>query len=158
MTGFEVVICGGGIAGVEGLLRLRRLAGDRVQVTLVSPEGEFVYRPLAVRGPFGLEGARRYPLGRIVSDAGATWVRDRAARIDGDARTVQTEGGREVSYDALLLALGGAGVLTLCARAAVHRPRRRSELPWDRAGDRARPGEECCVRAPERPGVAGAAL
>ena len=107
MTGFEVVICGGGIAGVEGLLRLRRLAGDRVQVTLVSPEGEFVYRPLAVREPFGLEGARRYPLGRIVSDAGATWVRDRAARIDGDARTVQTEGGREVSYDALLLAVGG---------------------------------------------------
>ena len=107
MTGFEVVICGGGIAGVEGLLRLRRLAGDRVRVTLVSPEGEFVYRPLAVREPFGLEGARRYPLGRIVSDAGATWVRDRAVRIDGDARTVQTEGGREVSYDALLLALGG---------------------------------------------------
>lgn len=106
MAGFNVVICGGGIAGIEGLLRLRRLAGNGVQVTLLSPEDDFVYRPLAVREPFGLADTRRYPLERIASHTGASWVRDRLERVDVDAWTVHTVGGRELSYDALLLALG----------------------------------------------------
>ena len=41
MDGFHVVICGGGVAAIEGLLRLRSLAGDRVEVTLVAPNEEF---------------------------------------------------------------------------------------------------------------------
>ena len=103
---FKVVICGGGIAGIEGLLRLRRLAGDGVQVTLVSPEDEFAYRPLAVREPFGQADARRYPLQRIASDTGARWVRGRLADVDVDACRVRTESGEELSFDALLLAVG----------------------------------------------------
>ena len=106
IAGFDVVICGGGIAGIEGLLRLRRLAGNSVRVTLVSPEDEFVYRPLAVREPFAQADARRYPLARIASDTGASWVRDRLASVDVDARKVHTESGDELSFDALLLALG----------------------------------------------------
>ena len=100
------MICGGGIAGIEGLLRLRRLAGDRVQVTLVSPAREFVYRPRAVREPFELADARSYSMQRIASDAGATWLSDRLARVDAPGNTVHTEGGRELPYGALLLALG----------------------------------------------------
>ena len=106
IAGFNVVICGGGIAGIEGLLRLRRLAGNSVRVTLLSPEDEFVYRPLAVREPFAQAEARRYPLERIASDTGATWVRDRLASVDVDARKVHAESGDELSFDALLLALG----------------------------------------------------
>jgi sulfide:quinone oxidoreductase len=105
-TRFRVVICGGGIAGVEGLLRLRRLAGDAVDVTLVSQHAEFVYRPLAVFEPFVGVAAQRRPLQRIASDAGARWIQDRVESIDGDARNVQIACG-ELSYDALLLAVGG---------------------------------------------------
>jgi sulfide:quinone oxidoreductase len=110
MASLNVLICGGGIAGIEGLLRLRRLAGERVQLTLVSPEAEFVCRPLAVREPFALEGVRRYPLERIASDTGARWIQDRLERIDVDACMLHTKGGRELSYDALLLALGAQEV------------------------------------------------
>ena len=84
MASLNVLICGGGIAGIEGLLRLRRLAGERVELTLVSPEEEFVCRPLAVREPFALERVRRHPLERIASDTGAKWIQDRLERIDGD--------------------------------------------------------------------------
>lgn len=52
MADFRVVICGGGIAAVEGLLRLRALAGDAVEVQLIAPNDELVYRPLAVGQPF----------------------------------------------------------------------------------------------------------
>ena len=102
----KVVICGAGVAGAESVLRLRRLAGDTVQLTLVSPEDEFTYRPLAVREPFARASVRRYPVQRIVSDTGATWVKDRLAEVDADACEVHTEGNLELPYDALLLALG----------------------------------------------------
>ena len=48
MSRFRVVICGGGIAAVEALLRLQTLAGDALDVSLVAPNDELRYRPLAV--------------------------------------------------------------------------------------------------------------
>jgi sulfide:quinone oxidoreductase len=59
---FRVLICGGGIAATEGLLRLRRLLGDAVNVTLLAPNDELRYRPVAVQEPFSRPGAKRYPL------------------------------------------------------------------------------------------------
>ena len=50
---FSVLIAGGGVAGLEALLALRDLAGDRVDLRLLAPEAEFVYRPMAVGEPFG---------------------------------------------------------------------------------------------------------
>ena len=46
------VIAGGGVAGLETLLALRALAGDRVDITLVTPELRFVNRSMAVDQPF----------------------------------------------------------------------------------------------------------
>lgn len=106
MSRFEVVVCGGGIAGVEGMLRLRRLAGDRVRLTLVSPESALTYRPLAVREPFAPTSLRRYSLDRIVADLGAQWVKDRLSSVNPASRSVRTESGAELEYDALLLAVG----------------------------------------------------
>ena len=71
MADFRVVICGGGIAAVEGLLRLRRLAGDSLDIQLLAPADELVYRPLAVREPFAFGAPRRYPLRRIARDTQA---------------------------------------------------------------------------------------
>jgi sulfide:quinone oxidoreductase len=107
MKSFSVVICGAGIAGVEALLRLRRLANSRVDVTLVSPGKELVYRPLTVLEPFSDQAARHYSIERIVADTGSTWIPDSLGWIDRDERTVHTAGGAILRYDALLLALGG---------------------------------------------------
>jgi sulfide:quinone oxidoreductase len=49
---------------------------------------------------------RRYPLQRIASDLGARWVRDRLRSVETTSRTVHTEGGVELQYDMLLLAIG----------------------------------------------------
>jgi sulfide:quinone oxidoreductase len=107
MSRFAVVICGGGVAGIEGLLRLRRLAGDSIHVILLSPERELVVRPLAVLEPFAMGHARRYPIERVAADTGARWVCDGLAWVDRKGRTVHTTGGQELPYDALLLAVGG---------------------------------------------------
>jgi sulfide:quinone oxidoreductase len=124
MNRFAVVICGGGIAGVEGLLRLRHLAGDNVDVTLLSPERELIYRPLAVLEPFATGRAHRYPMERIAADTGTRWVREALAWVDREGRTVHTASEQELPYDALLLAVGGrqrapaAGLDLFTARSA----------------------------------------
>jgi sulfide:quinone oxidoreductase len=67
----QVLVAGGGVAGLEALLALRDLAGERVELTLLSPEAEFVYRPMAVVEPFGRGRADRRPPADIASDVRA---------------------------------------------------------------------------------------
>lgn len=102
----RVVIAGGGVAGLEALLALRDLAGDRVDLTLLSPEADFVYRPMAVAEPFGRGRADRHPLATIAADIGAQLIRDALAEVDPEARVAITATGQRLSYDALLLAVG----------------------------------------------------
>jgi sulfide:quinone oxidoreductase len=106
MDRFKVVICGGGIAAVEGLLRLRRLAGEAVDVTLVAPNDELRYRPMAVQEPFSRPGARSYPLRRIAQRASADWMQAALEWVDPDGQVAHTAEGGSVEYDALLLAVG----------------------------------------------------
>jgi sulfide:quinone oxidoreductase len=107
MERFRVVICGAGIAGIEALLRLRKLAGDDVDIVLVSPSSHLDYRPLAVIEPFGSESIRRFPIDRIAADLRAGWVQESLGWVERSAQTAYTSAGEAVPYDALLLALGG---------------------------------------------------
>jgi sulfide:quinone oxidoreductase len=103
---YRVLVVGGGVAAVEALLALHDLAPDRVAVTVLAPNSDFVYRPMSVREPFAYTSAARYPLATIVADAGATLVRDKVARVEPEQRLVHTESGGTLEYDALILAMG----------------------------------------------------
>jgi sulfide:quinone oxidoreductase len=110
MPDFRVVICGGGIAAVEGLLRLRKLVADSVHVDLVAPNEQLVYRPLAVREPFAFGPPRRYPLRRIARDGHADWIQDSLSWVDLEGQVVHTGEGEAIGYDALLVAVGARQV------------------------------------------------
>jgi sulfide:quinone oxidoreductase len=81
-----------------------------VDIELIAPNDELVYRPMAVREPFAAGPPRRYPLGHIAHDAGAKWTQDSLAWVEPDARVVHTAEGRGVEYDALLIAIGAKQV------------------------------------------------
>jgi sulfide:quinone oxidoreductase len=102
-----IVIAGGGVAGLEGLLALHSILRDRVGLTLIAPDRDFVYRPLAVAEPFGLGHALRIPLTRFADDVGAELVIDGVTGVDdARGRVMLGEGGTR-AFDALLLAPGG---------------------------------------------------
>jgi sulfide:quinone oxidoreductase len=106
----RVVIGGGGVAGLEALLALHALAGDRVRLTLVAPDPEFSYRPLAVAEPFSRGRAERVPLEAFAQDTGAELVRDAVAGVDDAAGEVRLGSRGTLPYDALLLAPGARAV------------------------------------------------
>src|SRR5690242_4189067 len=107
---FRVLVAGGGIAGLEALLTLHAISGDRVELTLLDAQPDFVYRPMKVAEPFARGRARRYPLAGIARDAGAQLVPDAITAVDDEARTARTAGGMALRYDALLLATGARAV------------------------------------------------
>jgi sulfide:quinone oxidoreductase len=106
----EVVIAGGGVAGLEALLALRAIAGDRVRLTLIAPDENFSYRPLAVAEPFALGHAHKVPLARFTEDAHAELVIEALESVDDAAREVRLGNRATHSYDALLVATGGRAV------------------------------------------------
>ncbi len=116
----DVVIAGGGVAGLECALALADLAPERIAVKVIAPDAEFVYRPLAVREPFAYGPLSRYDLRSIVEDAHAELVADGLASVDPDAQLARTQDGAELRYDALVIAVG-----------AVARPRYEHALTID---------------------------
>lgn len=107
---FRVVIAGGGVAAIEGLLALRHLAGDAVASELVAPDPSFRYRPLSVTEPFDLAAPRHLDLSEIVLENGATFMCDAVVEVRPGERRAVMQSGRELDYDALLIAIGARGV------------------------------------------------
>ena len=107
-----MVIAGAGVAGLEAALALRKLAEDRVSVELVSPDDDFVYRPLSVAAAFHSGEAHRWPLARLAEEAGADLTRAAVRSVDVARKVVETPGG-DREYDVLLLALGARPVASI---------------------------------------------
>lgn len=106
----SVLIAGGGVAGLEALLGLHRLAGDRVRLTLVAPEPDFTFRPLAVAEPFALGRAQRVPLSALAEATGAELVLDALVGVDDAACTARLRDGGTRRFGALLVAPGARAV------------------------------------------------
>jgi sulfide:quinone oxidoreductase len=102
----NVLIAGGGVAGLETALALQALAGDRTTVTVLAPNADFQYRPMTVGEPFALPPAQRHPLRPMVRAAGATLLEGELAWVDPAAKVAHTKAGKELPYTALVLATG----------------------------------------------------
>ena len=102
----RVVICGGGVAGLEALIGLHAHIQVEVDVHVVSPTRNFVYRPLAVAAPFGIGEVLHFDLAEIAAHHGAHVHADALVRVDAERRTIELASGSALPYDALLVAIG----------------------------------------------------
>jgi sulfide:quinone oxidoreductase len=105
--GARVVILGGGVAGLEALLALHDLAGDRGQLTLVSADPEFVYKPMLVEEPFDLDPAARHELAPLAAELGVRFENRAVSSVDPYHHLVALADGSKLEYDYLVACLGG---------------------------------------------------
>jgi sulfide:quinone oxidoreductase len=102
----RVAIIGGGIAGLEALLAVRDLAGDRAELTLVAPRPDFVYKPLSVEEPFSGDPAKRHELSPLVKSLGGRFVLAAATQVRPDEHEVDLDDESMIGYDKLIVCLG----------------------------------------------------
>jgi sulfide:quinone oxidoreductase len=106
----RVLIAGGGIAGLEAALALADLARDRAELVLLAPDPEFVFKPLTVEEPFTHVPAERHELAPALADVGVGFIQDSLAEVLSEAHEVKTGSGETVSYDYLVVCVGGRAV------------------------------------------------
>ena len=109
MTVPRVVVCGGGVGGLEAVLALRAHFGARAEIVLVSGTDQFVYRPWSTGEPFGRGATVSVDLKGLAEDQGIELVVAPIEALDADGKVV-TCGGQEIAYDQLVLALGAEPV------------------------------------------------
>ena len=103
----HVVIAGGGVAALETLLALKELAGRLVDITLLSGEREFVYRPVTVAEAFDRGEARVYDLAEILAEqGGGQLIHGTLADVEVRSRIAVTDDGRRIPFDVLVVAIG----------------------------------------------------
>ncbi|MFL5818344.1 MAG: FAD-dependent oxidoreductase [Conexibacter sp.] len=120
----RVLIAGGGVAALETLLALRDRAAERLELCVLAPTRDFVYRPLSVLEPFASDPSARVPslpLADVVAEHGATLISGALAGVDVDAGMAVTSAGERIFFADLVVAVGAraepavAGALTFGA-------------------------------------------
>ncbi len=87
-------------------MALRKLAGDLVEVELLSPDRDFFYRPLSTAEPFGLGGVVRFDLASLARGCGARHSLGSLVAVRPEERRIWTSRNVPFGYDALLIAVG----------------------------------------------------
>lgn len=102
----KVVVLGGGFGGLETIFYLRKRLGRQAELTLVSPDDHFQFKPNTIYIPFGKDPERyRIPLLEGFKRRHIEFIQDRAVGVDPKERRIQTQQGT-LSFDHLVIATG----------------------------------------------------
>lgn len=111
----RLLLLGGGHANLPLLAETRRFVENGAEVTLLSDHPTHYYSGM---GPGMLGGQYepaeiRFPVKRMIEEAGGSFVHGRAVLIDPRARTVTTDDDRLVEYDLLCCNTGSSVAATI---------------------------------------------
>ncbi|MGY6521545.1 MAG: FAD-dependent oxidoreductase [Mongoliitalea sp.] len=106
MSHYQILIIGGGTAGITVAAQLRRKAKD-LQVAILEPSDKHYYQPawtLVGAGTYNFKDTERSEANYIPK--GVTWIKDKAVSLTPEKNTVMTATNGEITYDYLVLAPG----------------------------------------------------
>src|SRR4051812_1758378 len=104
LAAMRILVAGGGVAAIETVLALQALAGDRVEIELLAPGGDFIERAPSVLAPFDGADSPRVALAEL----GVTRHRGALAAVEGNV-AVTTDGAHH-RFDRLVVAVGARPV------------------------------------------------
>jgi sulfide:quinone oxidoreductase len=106
----KVVVLGGGFGGLESALYLRKHMPDQAEITLVSDQDYFLFKPNTIYVPFGLDPNKlKLSLARPARRKDIKFVQARAIDIDPISKSVGVDSydyGYKIAYDYLVVATG----------------------------------------------------
>lgn len=101
----QILIIGGGSAGISVAARLRRKGCE--DVGLIEPSEKHYYQPLWTLVGAGLASAQETVRSEAsVIPKGVAWIKDAATDIDPEQKVVTTATGTRISYDRLVVCPG----------------------------------------------------
>ena len=103
---YQILILGGGTAGITVAAQLRRKLKD-YDLAIIEPSTKHYYQPLWTlvgAGVFPKEQSEREESAFIPK--GADWIQDYVAELQPEQNCVVTRDGRRITYDYLVIALG----------------------------------------------------
>lgn len=103
----QVVIVGGGAAGISVAAQLTKGWGNRTDVAIIDPAEHHYYQPawtLVGGGAFRRDATRRTE--RSVIPRRAHWIQDAVVAFDPERRRIVTRGGTIIEYELLVVAAG----------------------------------------------------
>lgn len=104
----RVVVLGSSFAGLTAALELRKHLDDGHEVVVLDPRDHFTFIPSLIWLPFGIRDRSdvTFPLAPLYAKKGIEFVNEAAAAVDTAAHAVTTSGGRQITYDKLLIGTG----------------------------------------------------
>ena len=103
----RVLVLGGGFAGLETSFLLRMRAKRKVDITLVSDQDAFLFKPNTIYIPFGADpNSFLVPLRRPTYKQHIGLVPGSVREVDPDRRLVGLEDGSTLPYDFLVIGTG----------------------------------------------------
>jgi sulfide:quinone oxidoreductase len=116
----KILIVGSGPGALEATLALSASEYlPNAEISLISPQTEFVYRPNLVMEPFGVVNIARYSVGEIIAAEGVQQWLGTIDRIDAAAGKAWSPEDDEFEFDALIVATGTASNVELPAPAVT---------------------------------------
>lgn len=102
----KILIAGSGPGALEAALSLGNGEHLACEVTLISPQLEFAYRPNLVTQPFGTAPPPAYRVSDIVAGLPVTQYQGLIERVDPAAKKAWSPEGDEFEFDAMIVATG----------------------------------------------------
>lgn len=105
-TNPKVLVLGGGFGGLETAFYLRKNLPDKADITMVSDQDHFLFKPNTIYIPFGLDpNELKIDLHAPTARKNIAFVQARAREIDPVNKKVKADS-NEFSYDYLVVATG----------------------------------------------------